>query len=108
MRSDGSNEVTYNGNKYSLQTGNSTFLDFLCNFPNCASKIRVFCGAQNSNLLSNHNHGNENLDPVPNIVKTEDIEENFAEIVTDAKNERWLFIDGFRFKKLAQNKNCTE
>lgn len=54
----------------------------------------------------------ENVDPAPNAAKfvlaNEDLEDNFAEIITDQKNETWLFIDGFRYKKLTKTDDATK
>lgn len=104
------NGLTFNGHRYSLKNCNLKFLEYSCESENCASEIRVFCGFNKAVIKCDHNHGNENLDPVPNIVKFihEDSEEHFAEIIIDEKKESWMFIDGFRYKKISQNKQITE
>lgn len=106
------NGLIFNGNKYTLKKTFMKFRDFLCKAENCKSIIRISNGENKAVMKSYHNHDNENVDPAPNAAKfvlaNEDLEENFAEIITDQKNETWLYIDGFRYKKSAKTDHATE
>lgn len=104
------NGLTFNGHRFSLKHSTSKFLKYACESENCTSEIRVFCGFNKAVIECDHNHGNENFDPEPNIVKFihGESEENYAEIITDEKRDCWLFIDGFRYRQSSQNKQITE
>lgn len=111
MKEDG---LVFNGHKFLLKKRFMKFIDYMCPVEKCKSEIRIFTGLNNAIIKCDHNHCNENVDPEPNIVKFihECQEENpnaeMAEILTDAKNEVWMFIDGFRYKMISKTEQTTE